>query len=203
MLRKNPGFTAVAACSLAIGIGANSAIFSFADAMLLRPLPVMKPGEVVNIASGPTTFGGNRSFSYPDYLDFRDRNRTFDGLVAYQYGQFGYAPDPSVVPEMQFGVFVSGNLFRVLGVEPTIGRGFRASEDKVPGRDRVVVISHDFGSLISTGPIPPSVLKCGSTVRNLPSSASHLKLLGASTNLSSPPFSCRSRCRPFSPAQTI
>ncbi len=144
MLRKHPGFTAVAACSLAIGIGANSAIFSFADAMLLRPLPVMKPSAVVNLASGPTTFGGNRTFSYPDYLDFRDRNRTFDGLIAFQYGQFGYAPNQSVVPEMQFGIFVSGNFFRVLGVEPSLGRGFRSDEDKVPGRDRVAVISHEF-----------------------------------------------------------
>lgn len=144
MLRKNPGFTAVAACSLAIGIGANSAIFSFADGMLLRPLPVMKPSEVVNIVTGPTTFGGNKTLSYPEYLDFRDKNRTFDGLIAFQYGQFGYAPNPSVVPAMKFGTFVSSNAFRVLGVEPSIGRGFRASENQVPGRDRVVVISHDF-----------------------------------------------------------
>lgn len=145
MLAKNPGFTAVAVCSLAIGIGANSAIFSFADALLLRPLPVMKPSGVVTVNPGtPGAFGSNNNVSYPDYLDFRDRNRTFDGLVAYQYSQFGYAPNPSVVPEMQFGMFVSGNFFRVLGVEPTVGRGFRADEDKVAGRDPVVVVSRDF-----------------------------------------------------------
>ncbi len=144
MLAKNPAFTAVAVCSLAIGIGANSAIFSFADALLLRPLPVMKPSGVVTVNPGSATFGVGSSVSYPDYLDFRDRNRSFDGLVAYQYGQFGYAANPSVVPAMQFGAFVSGNFFQVLGVKPTLGRGFRASEDKVAGRDRVAVISHDF-----------------------------------------------------------
>ncbi len=145
MLAKNPGFTIVAVCSLAIGIGANSAIFSFADALLLRPLPVMKPSGVVTVNPGAAgAFGSNNNVSYPDYLDFRDRNRTFDGLVAYQYSQFGYAPNASVVPEMQFGMFVSGNFFRVLGVEPAVGRGFRPDEDKVAGRDPVAVVSHDF-----------------------------------------------------------
>ncbi|MDQ2844439.1 MAG: ABC transporter permease [Acidobacteriota bacterium] len=144
MLGKNPAFTTLAICSLAIGIGANSAIFSVADALLLRPLPVMRPSGVVTVNPGAASFGGDSTVSYPDYLDLRDRNRSFDGLIAFQYGQFGYAPNPSVVPEMQFGVFVSGNFFRVLGVEPTEGRGFRASEDKIAGRDRVAVISHDF-----------------------------------------------------------
>ncbi len=145
MLAKNPGFTVVAVSSLAIGIGANSAIFSFADAMLLRPLPVMKPSGVVTINPGAAgNLGSDNSISYPDYVDFRDRNRTFDGLVAYQYGQFGFAPNSSVVPEMAFGAFVSGNFFRVLGVEPTIGRAFRTGEDQAAGRDPVAVLSHDF-----------------------------------------------------------
>lgn len=135
MRGKNPGFTAVAVCSLAIGIGANSAILSFADALLLRPLPVIKPGGVVTInPAAVNTFGGNSTMSYPDYVDFRDRNRTFDGLVAWQYGQFGYAPNASVAPETQFGLFVSANFFHILGVEPAAGRGFCASEDTVAGR---------------------------------------------------------------------
>lgn len=144
MLAKNPAFAAVAVCSLAIGIGANSAVFSVADALLLRPLPVMRPSGVVTVTPGSAMFGGDSSVSYPDYVDFRDRNRSFQGLVAFQYGQLGYAPNASVVPQMQFGAFVSGNFFQVLGVEPTVGRGFRASEDKVAGRDRVVVLSHEF-----------------------------------------------------------
>lgn len=145
ILAKNPAFTAVAVCSLAIGIGANSAIFSFADALLLRPLPVMKPSGVVSINPGAAeAFGANTAVSYPDYLDYRDRNRSFDGLIAFQYSQFGYAANASVAPETKFGVFVSGNFFQVLGVEPTVGRGFRADEDKVAGRDHVAILSHDF-----------------------------------------------------------
>jgi hypothetical protein len=112
--------------------------------LLLRPLPVMKPSGIVavNPASGP--FDGNATVSYPDYKDFRDRNRSFDGLIAFQYAQFGYAPNATAQPEMQFGAFVSGNFFRVLGVEPTTGRGFRPDEDKIAGRDSVVVLGHNF-----------------------------------------------------------
>jgi predicted permease len=144
ILTKNPGFTAVAVCSLAIGIGANSAIFSLADAMLLRPLPVMKPSGIVTVNPSTGAFAGNPTISYPDYRDFRDRNRSFDGLIAFQYSQFGYSPNAAAQPEMQFGAFVSGNFFRVLGVEPTIGRGFRPDEDKIGGREPVAVLSHDF-----------------------------------------------------------
>lgn len=145
MLAKNAGFTAVAICSLAIGIGANSAIFSFADVLLLRPLPITKPDEVVTVNPGAATaLGSDNSLSYPDYVDFRDRNRSFTALAAYQYQEFGYAADSIAVPQMQFGAFVSGNFFDVLGVKPALGRGFFPSEDKVPDRDRVVVLSHNF-----------------------------------------------------------
>ena len=145
MLVKNAPFTAVAICSLAIGIGANSAIFSFADALLLRPLPIPKPGEFVTVNPGvATTLGGDNSVSYPDYVDFRDRNRSFTGLVAYQYQEFGYAPNSLITPEMKFGALVSGNFFDVLAVKPELGRGFLPGEDKVPDRDRVAVLSHDF-----------------------------------------------------------
>jgi putative ABC transport system permease protein len=161
MLAKNPAFTAVAVCSLAIGIGANSAIFSFADALLLRPLPVKEPSGIVTVNPSTASFGTNSSVSYPDYLDFRDRNRSFDGLIAFQEEYFGYAPNASTVPEMQFGAFVSGNFFKVLGVEPTVGRGFRADEDQVPGRDRVAVLSHDFWAAHFDG----AKSAIGSTVR--------------------------------------
>lgn len=145
MLAKNPGFTAVAVCSLAIGIGANSAVFSLADALLLRPLPVPEPGGVVTVSPAVATEGfASTSVSYPDYLDFRDRNRSFDGLLAFQYDSFGYAPNPAVLPQMKFGVYASGNFFQVLGVKAALGRAFRPIEDKVPGRDAVVVLSHSF-----------------------------------------------------------
>jgi predicted permease len=145
MLRKNPGFTIVAVCSLAIGIGATSAMFSFADALLLRPLPVFKPSSVVAISTaGSTAFGTNTAISYPDYIDFRDRNRSFEGLVASGYATFGFSPNQGTLPQMKFGLFVSGNFFHVLGVEPVLGRGFRSSEDQAVGRDPVVVLGHDF-----------------------------------------------------------
>jgi hypothetical protein len=145
MLRKNPGFTIVAVCSLAIGIGATSAMFSFADALLLRPLPVFKPSSVVAVSTTTSTaFGTNTAISYPDYVDFRDRNRSFEGLVASAYATFGFSPNQATLPQMKFGLFVSGNFFHVLGVEPSIGRGFRSSEDQAVGRDPVVVLGHDF-----------------------------------------------------------
>jgi predicted permease len=145
VLRKDPGFTAVAIFSLAIGIGATSAMFSFADAVLLRPLPVMKPDGVVAVTTAESSaFSANTAISYPDYADLRDRNRSFDGLVAASYGQFGFSPNLRTLPRMKLGLFVSGNLFRVLGVEPALGRGFRPDEDRAEGRDAVVVLGHDF-----------------------------------------------------------
>ena len=86
MLAAGPGFTTVAVLSLAIGIGANCAIFSFADALLLRLLPVARPGEVLSVGSGSSLEALNASSlvsSYRDYIDIRDCNRSFDGLAAF------------------------------------------------------------------------------------------------------------------------
>ena len=147
MLRKNPGFTLVAVVSLAIGIGVNSAMFSFADALLLRPLPVLRPSEIVTV--GSDSAGGfladRLSFvSYRDYLDFRNQSKSFDGLVAFKLSTFGFSPQAGSLPHMKMGMLVSGDFFSVLGVEPQLGRGFRPEEDQVPGRDAVVVLGHAF-----------------------------------------------------------
>jgi macrolide transport system ATP-binding/permease protein len=145
LLAKSPGFVAVAACSLAIGIGANSAIYSFANVLLLRPLPVLNPNRVVNvhaIRSGP--FGGNTALSYPDYADLRDRNTTFNGLVATSYTHLGFQPDRNTQSRMKWSMFVTGNFFQVMGIKPILGRAFRRDEDLVPRRDYVVVISYDL-----------------------------------------------------------
>jgi predicted permease len=143
MLRKSPGFTVVAVCSLAIGIGANSAIFSLADAILLRPLPVLHASEVVSVnmhsPSDPAS-----DVSYRDYVDFRDKIHSFTGLIAFNQTRLAYRQRPDAMTQMRVGFLVSGNLFRDMGVEPTLGRGFREDEDRVPGRDAVVVLSHDF-----------------------------------------------------------
>ena len=84
MLMKNPGFTFVAVISIAIGVGANAAMFSVADGLVFRPLPVPRASEVVSIVGQARDVGfGNRRLSYPDYVDLRDRSRSFDSLVAY------------------------------------------------------------------------------------------------------------------------
>jgi macrolide transport system ATP-binding/permease protein len=162
VLSKNPVFTIVAICSLAIGIGATSAMFSFADALLLRPLPVLKPSSVLAVSTASSAaFGSNTAISYPDYVDFRDRNRSFEGLIAASYSSFGFSPDQTTLPRMKFGMYVSGNFFRVLGVEPSLGRGFRGGEDQAVGRDPVVVLGHTFW--VSQFGANPSVL--GSKIR--------------------------------------
>jgi predicted permease len=154
MLAGSPGFTSVAVLSLAIGIGANCAIFSFADALLLRPLPVARPGEVLTVGSTTALEAlsvSTLTSSYRDYVDIRDRSKSFDGLAAFTYFTAGVARDSRAVTKLKMGMLVSGNLFTLMGVEPTIGRTFGADEDRVPGRDAVVVLGRtmweqDFGS---------------------------------------------------------
>jgi len=162
MLRKDPVFTLVAIGSMAIGIGATASMFSFADAMLLRPLPVREPDRILTINTAvPAPFGQNPPISYPDYIDLRDRNRSFDGLAAASYAFFGFSPNPDTLPRMKWGLYVSGNFFRVMGVEPGLGRSFRDDEDQVEGRDPVVVLGHDFW--VGQFGASPSVL--GSRIR--------------------------------------
>jgi macrolide transport system ATP-binding/permease protein len=148
-LRQNPGFALVAIISLALGIGANAAIYSFADALLLRPLAVPNASGVMAVQSQMRgeRIAGLASYSqvsYPDYRDLRDRSQSFSGLTAAQYSAFGFSLTKGVLPEMKFGAFVSGNFFSVLEVQPVLGRGFRPDEDAAPGRDAVVVIGHDL-----------------------------------------------------------
>jgi macrolide transport system ATP-binding/permease protein len=145
ILPKSPGFTLISICSLALGIGATSAQFSIADALLLRPLPVLEPGRIAAVTTANSAaFGANTAISYPDYRDFRDGNRTFEGLIAAGFTSFGFSRDATALPRITFGMFVSGNFFRVLGVQPALGRGFLESEDQAVGRDPVVVLGHDF-----------------------------------------------------------
>src|SRR5262249_23886427 len=136
-------FTSVAVLSLAIGIGANTAIFSFADALLLRPLPVARPGEVLTVGSRSSFEALNASSlvsSYRDYVDIRDRSHSFNGLAAFSYATVGFAADPAATPKLKMRLRISGNRLPLMGVEPTIGRTFRADEDQIPGRDAVVVL---------------------------------------------------------------
>ncbi|MBI4661007.1 MAG: ABC transporter permease [Verrucomicrobia bacterium] len=134
-LLKNPGFTAVAVVMLALGLGANLAIFTFANAMLLRPLPGLRdPAQLVILrrASGAA--------SHPDYRDLRDQNTVFTDLAASAPAQFSFSANN--VTERVMGEFVSGNYFRTLGVSFAAGRDFLPEEDAIPGRHPVAIISH-------------------------------------------------------------
>ena len=145
MLAKNPAFTLVAVLSLAIGIGANTAVFSFADALLLRPLSVPRASGVLTVGStSNSTLRTVLLSSYRDYVDVRDRSKTFDGLVAFTESVVGFASESGTVPKLTMGMLVSGNFFPVIGVEPELGRAFRPDEDQVAGRDAVVMLGHDF-----------------------------------------------------------
>ena len=148
-LRKNAGFALVAIISLALGIGANSAIFSMANGLLLRPLHVPHASSLLVVQSHlrGESLGGMFQYSqlsYPDFADLRDRAQSFAGLTASEYSAFGYTLDKGSLPRMKFGVLASWNFFRVLGVEPALGRDFRADEDSVPGRDAVAILSYDL-----------------------------------------------------------
>jgi len=141
LLLKSPGFTAVAVLSLALGIGANSAIFSVVSAVLFRPLPVKDPKQLVSLYSG---FGSNRTiygpFAYADYVDFAEKTDVFTGLVAHFQDSMILGESDQGIP-VQSAV-VTGNYFSVLGVEAVRGRTFTAEEDRVKGANPVAVVSY-------------------------------------------------------------
>jgi len=120
-------------------------VFSFVDALLLRPLPVSRPGEVLTISgTGKTQDNPFANMSYREYLDFREQSRTLKDFVAVSVFRVGYSLSPEAMPKVKYALLVSGNLFPAMGVTPELGRAFRPDEDKVPGRDAVVVLGHDF-----------------------------------------------------------
>jgi len=141
MLWKSKGVTMVAVISLAIGIGANSAIFSLVNSILLRPRAVSQPEQLVEIFVGE---GENpyHSTSYPSYVELRDRNEVFTGLAAYGIAQYKLT-GPSEV-EKVWAETVSGNYFDVLGVTPHKGRTFSSEEDLVPSKHPVAVLGYNL-----------------------------------------------------------
>jgi predicted permease len=133
--RNSPGFTAVVVISIALGIAANTTVFSMVNGLLLGALPVKEPDRLVSFAEGNT-------FSHPDYMDYRDQTtQVFEGVSAH----FPLVPvslGGAGEPERIWGQLVTGNYFSVVGVKPALGRAILPDEDKVPGRDQVVVLSH-------------------------------------------------------------
>jgi predicted permease len=138
LLRRDPAFATVAVFSLAVGIGANTAIFSLVNSVLLRPRPVADPEQLVQLYTGER-HQPYETCSYPSYVEFRDRNGVFSGLAALGTWQFKLG-DPNHV-EYVWGEVVSGNYFDVLGVGAGQGRTFIAEEDVTPGTHPVVVVS--------------------------------------------------------------
>jgi predicted permease len=149
-LRKNPGFTAVAVLTLAVGIGANAAIFSLVDQVLLKQLPVSEPDQLVQLKfvgsdTGHTdSYGGDDTlyFSYPMYRDLRDQNSVFSGMLAMFPKQVGmqWRNSSSLVKSE----LVSGNYFSVLGVKPELGRLFGPQDSATGGASPLVVLSYRY-----------------------------------------------------------
>lgn len=139
MLLKKPAFTIIAVLSLALGTGANTAIFSFVNALLLRPLPIERPNELVSLnnAEARQAFP---SFSYPNYKDFRDRNDVFSGLIGYRFTPLSMSHDG--INERVWGYEVTGNYFDVLGVNTILGRTISLDDDRVAGTSPVAVMSY-------------------------------------------------------------
>src|SRR5262245_16565152 len=149
MLLKNPGFTFIAILTLALGIGVNTALFTVYNSFLLKPLPLKDPDSIVSINGYNREGRRNRLFSYQDYLDYRDRNTVFAGLVAMNQFLAPIGDQPTIVDESAglpgnfgLGLLVSWNYFEVLGAEMALGRGFAPEEDRAPNTHPVVVLSH-------------------------------------------------------------
>src|SRR5262245_32824241 len=138
MLLKNPGFTTIAVLTLALGIGANTAIFTLLDKVLIRTLPVERPDQLVTFVEDAS--GAPAIFSYPLYADLRDRNDVLSGVVAFEQRPFSMSDGNAT--ERVIGQIVSGNYFAVLGVRPALGRFFLPEEDRTPNTHPVIVISH-------------------------------------------------------------
>ncbi|MGH9906297.1 MAG: ABC transporter permease [Pyrinomonadaceae bacterium] len=140
-MRKRPGFTVVALIALALGIGANTAIFSLVNAVLLRPLPFTDPDRLVWVW-GNIRSGGNRASVAPlDFLDYRNDNKTFEEFAASFSIPLALNLTGSGEPERLAAAGVTGNYFQALGVKPALGRSFLLENEK-PGSDEVVILSH-------------------------------------------------------------
>ncbi|HKC88969.1 MAG TPA: ABC transporter permease, partial [Blastocatellia bacterium] len=151
ILRKNPGFAIVSALTLSLGIGVNTAILSAVYGLVLRPLPVEKPSELIVPHWGRKTdaqvWGG---FSWANYMDVRAQNSSFADLCAWDqvsaslsFGESRHAGDDARA-ELVWGELVSGNYFDVMGVKPMLGRGLLPEEDRAPNAHPVVVLSHSL-----------------------------------------------------------
>jgi predicted permease len=140
ILRKNPGFTAVAVLTLALGIGANSAIFSIVSAVLLRPLPYPNHAQLLHVHE--THFGSTAStnFTYANFLDLERDAKSLENVAAYRPWTFNLTGSGDA--EQVFGAEVSANFFSALGIRPYLGRAISAADDALGGENHVAVLSY-------------------------------------------------------------
>lgn len=145
VLRKTPGFTTAAVLVLGLGIGANAAIFSVVNAVLLRPLPFEDPGRLVYVwhVPPPKSFPGMSTFSVSaaNYIDWRRQNHVFEQMAIYSFSSVNLTGGGK--PEYLLAATVSADFFSVLGARPMLGRAFVAGEDEI-GHDHEVVLNHAF-----------------------------------------------------------
>jgi predicted permease len=149
-LRKSPGFTLTVIVTLALGIGANAAVFTLFEQVLLRMLPVERPKELVrfqwsgSFSGSMSSFGGDSDnyFSYPMYKDLRDQNQVFQGILAADKGSVGLSWHNQA--ENEDAEIVSGNYFQLLGLKPSLGRLFTQQDDTAKNANFVVVLSYDY-----------------------------------------------------------
>ena len=159
-MAKRPGFTAVVVLTMALGIGANAAIFSVLDAILLRPLPYSHPEQLIKVWSRFTGIGmpnDQNWVSAPEFRDFKQLNHSFSDLAAINSGSFNLGVKGS--PQRVAGASVSPSLFPMLGVQPILGRTF-LEEEAQPGHDHEVVLSYGLWRRVFAG--NPNVI--GSTI---------------------------------------
>ncbi|MGC1967167.1 MAG: ABC transporter permease, partial [Candidatus Acidiferrales bacterium] len=141
MLRKSPGFTAVAVLTLALGIGANTALFSVVNGVLLNPLPFPDPDRLVTVAASKPNFGPRGSISYPNFLDWHRINQCFSYFAVSRYS--GYLLTGVGNAEELNAYLITSDFFPMLGVKPVLGRYFTPAEDEI-GAGHVVAISTDL-----------------------------------------------------------
>src|SRR5256714_1638695 len=138
-LAKSPGFTAIAIVTIALAIGANTAVLSLVNALLIRPLPYKNPQQLVLVWEQFTNQGLDRiPVSPPEYLDYEKELRSYESIAAFDYVDLNLTGGD--MPERVQGAVVSPSLFSVLGIQPIRGRTFEANEAQA-GRDDVVVLS--------------------------------------------------------------
>jgi len=162
-LLKNPGLTLAAILSLGLGIGANTTIFTWVQAVLFRPIPLAADPSSIRIAAMQNREGQSRSWSYPNFVDFRDRTKMLD-IVGQDDQTFNIAVDDTA--ERAWGALVSGNYFEVMGIRPAAGRFFTAKDDVTPGGHPVAVLSYANWQRRFAG--DPAVIGKQVTINNTP-----------------------------------